>query len=126
MTRRSRRPPASAPTGRPRRAALALHGPAGSGERETRVATWLAWGLAALLGLALLAVALGPHRIGDYSTETDFYGAYADGARMIQQGRLDPTRYGVVGPGYEVALALTGFLVRDLFVAAELDRKSVV
>ena len=83
---------------------------------ETRLALWLA----ALLAGALLAVALGPHRIGDYSTETDFYGAYADGARLVQHGRLDPTRYGVVGPGYEVALALVGLLVRDLFAAAEL------
>ena len=70
--------------------------------------------------MALFAVALGPHRIGDFSTETDFYGAYADGARGIQRGVLEPARYGVVGPGYEVALALTGFVTRDLFLAAEL------
>jgi tetratricopeptide (TPR) repeat protein len=89
-------------------------------ERGSRIATRLAWALAAILAAALLAVALGPHRIGDYSTETDFYGAYADGARMIQRGVMDPTRYGVVGPGYEVALALTGFVARDLFLAAEL------
>jgi len=88
--------------------------------RESRLETRLAWLLAGLLAAALLAVALGPHRIGDYSTETDFYGGYADGARMIQHGRIVPTRYGVVGPGYEVALALVGFLVRDLFTAAEL------
>ena len=68
----------------------------------------------------LLAVALGPHRIGDYSTETDFYGAYADGARLIQHGHLDATRYGVIGPVYEVTLALAGLVVRDLFLAAEL------
>ncbi|MGH7731851.1 MAG: tetratricopeptide repeat protein, partial [Candidatus Eiseniibacteriota bacterium] len=97
-----------------------LHGAPGIGERETRIVTRAAWALAAVVGAALLVVALGPHRIGDYSTETDFYGAYADGARMIQRGRLDPTRYGVVGPGYEVALALAGFATRDLFLAAEL------
>jgi hypothetical protein len=89
-------------------------------ERETRIATWLARTLAALLGMALLAVALGPHRIGDYSTETDFYGGYAEGARLIQRGHLDPTRYGVVGPVYELTLALAGAVVRDLFQAAEL------
>ena len=89
-------------------------------ERESRIVTRLAWALALLLGATLLAVALGPHRIGDYSTETDFYGAYADGAHAIQQGHLDPRRYGVVGPGYEVTLALAGRVVGDLFLAAEL------
>lgn len=93
---------------------------AGVNAREARIETRLAWALAALLGVALLAVALGPHRIGDYSTETDFYGGYAEGARLIQHGRLDPSRYGVVGPVYETALALTGFVVHDLFLAAEL------
>jgi len=74
----------------------------------------------ALLGAALLAMVLGPHRIGDYMTETDFYGQYAAGARGIQQGRLDPSHYGVVGPGYEAALALVAFVVPDLFLAAGL------
>lgn len=122
MPRRSSRPPATARGGRPpsRRPWLALHGAAGVSEREARAETWLAWVLAAALAVALLAVALGPHRIGDYSTETDFYGAYADGARLIQQGHLIPARYGVVGPGYEVALAMVGALSRDLFLAAEL------
>jgi hypothetical protein len=62
----------------------------------------------ALLGVALLAMVLGPHRVGDYMTETDFYGQYAQGARLIQHGHLEPARYGVVGPGYELALALAG------------------
>jgi hypothetical protein len=125
MSPRSRRhrPSAVAPRGRPAAASLrfiALHGPADSSASATRITTALAWVLAAALAVALLAVALGPHRIGDYSTETDFYGAYADGARMIQRGTLDPTRYGVIGPGYEVALALAGLVARDLFLAAEL------
>ena len=81
---------------------------------------WAAFGVAIVFGGALLVVALGPHRVGDYFTETDFYGAYAEGARLIQQGRLLPARYGVVGPGYEVALALAGLAVADLLVAAEL------
>jgi len=76
--------------------------------------------VAALLGAALLVMVLGPHRVGDYMTETDFYGQYADGARLIQHGHLEPARYGVVGPGYEIALALAGFVVRDLFLAAGL------
>src|SRR5262245_15174435 len=74
----------------------------------------------AVLGAALLAMALGPHTVGDYFTETDFYGGYAEGARALQHGRLDPSRYGVVGPGYEIALALLGFLVPNLLLAAEL------
>ena len=81
---------------------------------------YLALAATALLGVALLAMVLGPHKVGDYFTETDFYGGYADGARALQHGHVDPARYGVVGPGYEVALALAGFVVRDLFVAAEL------
>ena len=76
--------------------------------------------VAALLGVALLVMALGPHRVGDYFTETDFYGGYAEGVRALQRGHLDPSRYGVVGPGYEIALALVGFVVRDLLLAAEL------
>lgn len=79
---------------------------------------------AGVVGVAFAVVALafilGPHQLGDYMTETDFYGAYAQGARMVQSGQLDPARYGVIGPGYEIALALAGFIVRDLFLAAEL------
>jgi hypothetical protein len=104
----------------PRGPASALHGGPGVSARQER---WL-WGLtllvAALLGAGLLALVLGPHRIGDYMTETDFYGQYADGARLIQQGHVDPGRYGVVGPGYEVVLALVGLAVRNLFLAAGL------
>lgn len=74
----------------------------------------------ALYGAALLAMILGPHRIGDVFAETDFYGGYAEGARMLLRGHLDPSRYGVVGPGYEVALALLGVVIPNLFVAAEL------
>jgi tetratricopeptide (TPR) repeat protein len=76
--------------------------------------------VAVALGVALLAMALGPHRVGDYFTETDFYGGYAAGAKALQSGRLDPARYGVVGPGYEAALAAVGLVVRDLLLAAEL------
>ncbi len=74
----------------------------------------------ALTALALLGIALGPHRVGDYATETDFYGDYAQGASLIQHGRLDPVRYGVVGPVYESTLALVGLATRNLFLAGEL------
>ena len=79
-----------------------------------------AYAVAAVLAVALLAFVFGPHTIGDYFTESDFYGAYADGARLVEHGHLVPARYGVIGPGYEVALGLAGFLVRDLFLAAQL------
>ncbi len=107
---------------RPSRTAgpFALHAPAGVSDAARRRFVRLAWALAALLAAALLAVTFGPHRIGDYFTETDFYGQYAEGARLIQNGRLLPARYGVVGPGYEAALALAGLVVRDLFLAAQL------
>ena len=107
--------PRSGPSG----AGLRLH----AGPLEPAAAVPLERLTQVVLGLVfvtLLIFALGPHRIGDYFTETDFYGAYADGARLIQSGRLDPSRYAVVGPVYEIALALVGFVVRDLLTAAEL------
>lgn len=86
-------------------------------------APWLApaaWTLLALYAAATLAIIAGPHRVGDVFTETDFYGAYGLGARGIQHGHVDASRYAVVGPVYEFALACFGLLVRDLFLAAEL------
>jgi tetratricopeptide (TPR) repeat protein len=74
----------------------------------------------AAFAAALIAIIAGPHRIGDYFTETDFYGGYSEGARLIESGHLDPSRYGVVGPLYEIVLALAGLVVRNLFVAAEI------
>ncbi|HEY2955662.1 MAG TPA: glycosyltransferase family 39 protein [Candidatus Eisenbacteria bacterium] len=103
---------------RPR--AFSLHGSAEIAAGETRLLTRITIVIAALFAAALLMMVAGPHRIGDYMTETDFYGDYARGARLVQQGRLLPSRYGVVGPGYEIALALAGFVARDLFVAAQL------
>src|SRR5439155_10102664 len=75
---------------------LALHGEATISAAETRLETRIANALIAAAALVLLVLALGPHRIGDYFTETDFYGDYAKGARLIQHGRLIATRYGVV------------------------------
>src|SRR5690242_5019524 len=82
-------------------------------------ATALASAVLAAASIALIAVALGPHRVGDYYTETDFYGGYGPGARLIQRGVFDASRYGVTGPAFEALLALLGFLIHDLFVAAE-------
>jgi len=100
--------------------AFTLHGDRTPTADATRALTWAAFAVVGLYATLLLILALGPHRIGDYFTETDFYGAYAEGARAIQRGVIDPSRYGVVGPGYEVALALVGAVVPDLLLAAEL------
>jgi len=82
-----------------------------------RTAGWIA---IAVAGLVLLWLALFFHRVGDYLTESDFYGGYAPGAELIRHGRLDASRYQVVGPLYELALALGGFVVRDLFTVGKL------
>ena len=79
-----------------------------------------AWVLAGVLLLAWQAIVFGPHRIGDYWAESDFYGGYVQGAREILKGHLDPARYSVVGPVYEIALALVDLLVRDWFLAGQL------
>ena len=68
----------------------------------------------------VLAMALWGHPVGDYHAESDFYGGYAAGARLIQHGHIEPGRYPVVGPLYEFALALFAFPSRDLFLAAKL------
>ena len=78
------------------------------------------WALSAVLLLAWLAIIFGPHRIGDYWAESDFYGGYVEGARAILQGQLDPARYSVVGPVYEIVLALTKLVARDWFLAGQL------
>ncbi len=111
------KPPLANDRARARPPAIAIHaGP-------TAGPAWLtpaALALVAAYGVAVLAMGLGPHRVGDVFTETDFYGSYGPGARALQEGRLDPSRYGVVGPLFELLLAAVGFVVRDLFLAAEL------
>ena len=116
-TARRRGAPAHAP--KPR-AWYALHAEPLPDPATARLLERLALAVIALLAIALIAMAFGPHRVGDYFTETDFYGGYAEGARALLRGHLDPSRYGVVGPGYEVALALAGLVIRDLFLAAEM------
>jgi dolichyl-phosphate-mannose-protein mannosyltransferase len=101
----------------PRHAAFALH--------AERAATWpalrwVAWAVFAAYAVGALAMVFGPHTVGDVFTETDFYGSYGPGARLLQHGHIDAARYGVVGPLFEMLLALMGFAVRDLFLAAEL------
>src|SRR5215470_16607985 len=122
--RRSKGAGRGAPTHAPRRratagATIARDGGATTSAAAAQWLTRLAWLAIALFAGTLLWVVLGPHKIGDYSTETDFYGAYAAGARALQHGHLDPSRYGVVGPLYETVLAAFGLLTRDLFAAGE-------
>ena len=121
--RRARSKPRAAQPPAPKPAAwlqASLHGNPVVSATEARLETWIGSILIALVGLALLAISLGPHSIGDYFAETDFYGDYARGAQLIQHGRLIATRYGVIGPVYEMTLALVGFPVRDLYLAAKL------
>jgi hypothetical protein len=70
----------------------------------------------AAAGLAVLAFRF--HPIGDYFTESDFYGAYARGAAGIQHGHFEAWRYGVYGPAYEALLALAGAIAGGLFAGA--------
>jgi tetratricopeptide (TPR) repeat protein len=114
---RPRNPPAPKPV---HGAAFALNGAALPSPAMDRLLWRTALGLVAAVALALLFMVLGPHRVGDSLAETDFYGQYAEGARLLQHGQLDPARYTVVGPVYEIALALAGLVARDLFLAAGL------
>src|SRR5262245_17796204 len=91
-----------------------------TGKRSFIDAPSVAWAVLAVLAVALLQTALGPHRIGDSFAETDFYGGYVEGAQLLRHGHLDPARYGVVGPGYETALMLGGLLGGDLLTIPEL------
>jgi hypothetical protein len=118
--RRSAAAPARAPSRRPGPPLLSLHAAPEVPPGRERLLGRITGVVITLVGLALLAMVLGPHRIGDYMTETDFYGQYAAGARAIQRGHLDPSHYGVVGPVYEIVLALAGFVVPNLFLAAGL------
>ena len=68
---------------------------------------------------AVTPILLFLHPVGDYFVETDFYGGYAPGVRAFWSGGLDPARYGVVGPVYEVVLALLSLTRVDLFRLAQ-------
>ena len=85
------------------------------GPSAWRTAGWIAILLA---GSALAVLALRFHPVGDYFTETDFYGAYGPGADAIRRGHFDFARYDIHGPVYEWALAGLSLLVPDLFTAA--------
>ena len=115
-----RRPPAGRAPGPSRGGIpglLRLNAPPSAGSsRGLRAA---AAAVAALAGGVLAWIAFAHHPVGDYFTESDFYG-YAWGARMIQRGVIDFSRYSVVGPLYELLLAALSLVVRDAFRAGEL------
>ena len=69
--------------------------------------------------LAVTPVILWVHPVGDYFVETDFYGGYAPGVRALFAGGLDPARYGVVGPVYELVLGFLSLTRLDLFRLAQ-------
>ncbi len=125
---RRERPLRSPSASRPAAAAFAGPHPGPGGPSARPVAgdagpAWAgpaAWLVVAAFGVTLLTIAIAFHPVGDYYTESDFYGGYAAGARAIAHGIVDPSRYPVVGPGYEFTLALLGVTGADLFTIAKL------
>jgi len=77
------------------------------------------WAIIALFVAVTLPVLVWKHPVGDYFTETDFYGGYAPGVHALWAHGLDPSRYGVVGPVYELLLGLLGLSGLDLFRLAQ-------
>lgn len=118
MSRNPKRRPTSAPgPGRPGPGWFALH--AAVTRRPAPALRRATWALCALTAIVLAWIAFALHPVGDYFTESDFYG-YAWGARLIQHGQMDFSRYSVVGPLYELLLAGLSWVVRDAFRAGEL------
>jgi tetratricopeptide (TPR) repeat protein len=72
-----------------------------------------------LFACVVTPVLLFLHPVGDYFVETDFYGGYAPGVRALWTSGLDPARYGVIGPVYEVVLGLLSLTRIDLFRLAQ-------
>src|SRR5260370_42616396 len=77
---RAARPPAPKPVSWLQ---ASLHGNPAVSAAEALLETRIGQVFIALVGVALLAMALGPHAVGDYFAETDFYGDYAKGAQLI-------------------------------------------
>jgi len=76
------------------------------------------WALAfCLLYFVGLLFASSFHEMGGYSVETDFYGAFAPGARALIEGRveLDPG----YGPGYEIMLIAFYWFFGNMFEAGK-------
>lgn len=84
-----------------------------------RVPAGLRLSIVLLFACAVTPVLLWLHPVGDYFVETDFYGGYAPGVRALWSTGLDPARYGVVGPVYELVLGLLSLTRLDLFRLAQ-------
>jgi len=93
---------------------------AGMTARETRILGFAIAAVVTLFAAALAFVIAGPHRIGDFHAESDFFGFYADGVKRIRSGMFEPSRYTVVGPVYEFLLTGVSWLTPNLFIGAEL------
>src|SRR5678809_1133188 len=85
-----------------------------------RVPPALRLSIVLLFTASVIPVLLFLHPVGDYFVETDFYGGYAPGVKALFAHGLDPARYGVVGPVYELVLGLAGVSGLDLFRLAQL------
>jgi hypothetical protein len=126
MRERPWRTPAHRATTRPAAARPGAQPASGDSATALRWATAAAWLVIALFAAVLFAIARGPHRIGAFDVESDFYGGYAPAALAIQHGHLLtpdgrlPALFGFVGPLYPVLLALAGSAAGSLFDAAEL------
>ena len=87
---RAKRPPSPrSAESAPRAATRAAAAPEWPSERTLDVLTLIVIGVAAIV---LITIALGPHRVGDYFTESDFYGSYVVGAHGLRAGHVEPSR----------------------------------
>jgi tetratricopeptide (TPR) repeat protein len=107
----------------------AVRGPAARAPKEKSNRSAVPWAdrmpeglrlaIVLLFTCAVTPVLLWLHPVGDYFVETDFYGGYAPGVRALLSSGLDPARYGVVGPVYELTLGLLSLTRIDLFRLAQ-------
>jgi len=84
-----------------------------------RVPPALRLAIVLLFAASVIPVLVFLHPVGDYFVETDFYGGYAPGVRALFAHGLDPARYGVVGPVYELVLGLLSLTRIDLYRLAQ-------
>lgn len=121
--RRSERPPRPSKHRRP--TAIDLAREIVEPPETARHATIAAWVVIAAFAAVLAVIVVGPHRIGAFDVESDFYGGYAPAALALQHGHLLgadgklPAVFGFVGPLYPLLLALGGLALGDVFRAAE-------
>jgi len=79
---------------------------------------WL-WIGTGLYLLVMAIISFGFWRIGGYGVETDAFSSFLPEARDLLHGRLTPLD-GFKGPGYHLAVAAVGLVVRNLFWAGKI------